>query len=419
MLKAKYGDCFLISLKNKKNDNTINLLIDCGFNETFEDTLKSELEKLADKKEKISLLIITHLDQDHIQGAISLLEQNGRAETPKIIEIEEIWHNSYRHLFNKDINSKRLSPIEQYRLKSFYKGLSTKLKKPLVENDISAKESVTLGSLILNNNYKWNIANGNKGVYSKLNNENITGTYKELNTLELAKGVQIKLLSPSFEKLEKIKRKFQTELKKVGISCDADHEFIDISFELSQLLSEDGNNSFEKNISSKKVTHLKINDIKSGFENTLFTEDKSPSNGSSIAFVIEFEGKRVLYLSDSHPSIIKENLQYLYPKETNEYPLIFDAIKISHHGSAGNTSPELLSIVDSPIYLISTDGSHPKHSHPDVEVLAQIVRRPIPKPIKKRQLIFNYKTNTSKLFDTSELQEYFNFEVLIKQSISL
>ncbi|WP_244077728.1 hypothetical protein, partial [Aeromonas caviae] len=55
-------------------------------------------------------------------------------------------------------------------------------------------------------------------------------------------------------------------------------------------------------------------------------------------------------------------------------PVIFDAIKVSHHGSLHNTNVELLSLIDAPIYLISSDGS--RHGHPDFEVLAEIVDRP-------------------------------------------
>jgi len=419
MLQAKYGDSFLISLKKQEDGNAINLLIDCGFNDTFENSLKLELKKLTDKKEKISRLIITHLDQDHIQGAISFLEQNGKASETKIVEVEEIWHNAYRHFFTEQKIPKLLSTIERYRLKSFYRGLMTRLKAGNVESDISAKESSTLGSLIMFNNYIWNNDTNGNGIYVKVPTKNSNKTYKELNTIKITKDVSLVLLSPSFEKLAKTRNKFETELKKAGVPFNVNDEFIDISFELSQLLSEKEEPLQEENISSSIISSISIEDVLTKFKIKAFKEDKSFGNGSSIAFVLDFDNKRILYLSDAHPTLIKYSLENLYPKESYNYPLIFDAIKISHHGSSKNTSPELLETIDSDIYLISTDGSHPRHAHPDIETLAWIIRRSIPKSINKRKLIFNYETRSSTLFNQTELKEYFNFEVLIQQNISL
>ena len=44
------------------------------------------------------MLIVTHIDNDHIGGIIELLKENGSDMDSKIIRIRNIWHNSYRHL---------------------------------------------------------------------------------------------------------------------------------------------------------------------------------------------------------------------------------------------------------------------------------------------------------------------------------
>lgn len=54
-------------------------------------------------------------------------------------------------------------------------------------------------------------------------------------------------------------------------------------------------------------------------------------------------GKKILFLGDSHPCIIEQELRSLY----GEGPIWFDAVKVSHHGSSGNTSPSLLKLIDS------------------------------------------------------------------------
>lgn len=48
-------------------------------------------------------MLITHIDQDHIEGAIAFLCENGPASTPHIIEVENIWFNGFFNtLFLRD-----------------------------------------------------------------------------------------------------------------------------------------------------------------------------------------------------------------------------------------------------------------------------------------------------------------------------
>ena len=72
LLKAESGDCVLLQLANKRC-----ILIDCGYKSTYENELKPLLLRLSSEGYVISLLIITHYDEDHIGGAISFLKDNG------------------------------------------------------------------------------------------------------------------------------------------------------------------------------------------------------------------------------------------------------------------------------------------------------------------------------------------------------
>lgn len=60
--------------------------------------MKNRLIQLKNEGGAIDLLIVTHIDNDHIGGVIELLKENGSNKDSKIIEIKNIWHNSYRHL---------------------------------------------------------------------------------------------------------------------------------------------------------------------------------------------------------------------------------------------------------------------------------------------------------------------------------
>lgn len=63
---ADYGDCILVTICNATEK--YNILIDCGFTNTYNMYVKNELENLK----ALDLLVLTHIDIDHIQGAIEL-----------------------------------------------------------------------------------------------------------------------------------------------------------------------------------------------------------------------------------------------------------------------------------------------------------------------------------------------------------
>ena len=75
MFPAENGDAFLVRL-----DNGENILIDMGYNETYSKFIKNRLIDLKNENQCIDLLIITHIDEDHIVGAIEFFKENGQAD---------------------------------------------------------------------------------------------------------------------------------------------------------------------------------------------------------------------------------------------------------------------------------------------------------------------------------------------------
>ena len=60
--------------KHRKRKKT-NILIDGGFAETYKDYLKPRLISMAENGEELNLVIVTHVDSDHIEGIIELLRK--------------------------------------------------------------------------------------------------------------------------------------------------------------------------------------------------------------------------------------------------------------------------------------------------------------------------------------------------------
>ena len=112
-----------------------------------------------------------------------------------------------------------------------------------------------------------------------------------------------------------------------------------------------------------------------------YSEDRSKPNRAGIAFVAEYDGRRVLFLADVPAGDVLAGLDRIGAGVGK-----FDAVKLAHHGSRNNTSPELCARVRCERWLVSSNGA--RFGHPDYETLARVIvsqRRPT--------LYFNYATD--------------------------
>jgi hypothetical protein len=134
----------------------------------------------------------------------------------------------------------------------------------------------------------------------------------------------------------------------------------------------------------------------------LDSADDKKANGTSIVFIIEHANRRVLFGADAHPDDLAFALRRFQPEGERIY---FDAVKAPHHGSAANNTSQLVNVLESPIWLISSDGS--RHRHPDPEAIARIV---LAQP-KQKKLMFNYSTPFNLVWGPSELRSRFEYQV--------
>lgn len=100
LFKASDGDCIL--LRCIDGSSSYNILVDAGRASTIP-KLKKFLFLLPKDQQKIDLFVVTHIDADHIAGAITL------AKDPLLSKlVDEVWFNGAEHLEQE--GSIRLSP---------------------------------------------------------------------------------------------------------------------------------------------------------------------------------------------------------------------------------------------------------------------------------------------------------------------
>ena len=155
MFPAGVGDCFLLHLGDNK------WLIDSGYVvTTYQEHLRERLIEIAGNTGAISRMIITHIDRDHISGAIQLLKENGKSDNPNIIPIKQIWHNSYRHMQFEATGKNNLNETQKDELKKILKQFTLKFTDTAsgkeVRNPVSTRQGTLLSGHILKNGYLWN-----------------------------------------------------------------------------------------------------------------------------------------------------------------------------------------------------------------------------------------------------------------------
>jgi beta-lactamase superfamily II metal-dependent hydrolase len=307
LLPAREGDC-LLATYGKDERTPTHMLIDGGRAGTWNDIKEASLLEMG-AGARFEAIVVTHIDRDHIEGILKL-----SADRDFGAEVGDVWFNGYKHL-----------------------------SQELEEFGVAQAEKLSIA--IATRKWPWNMRFDNKAV-------KISDGEGAPGTIELESGLRVTLLSPTSDGLKALEKDWDKWLAKAGIKKDQE--------EPAEELPPDDIESY----GAPPVPDL----------DALCAEEEDPDdgipNGSSIAFLLEYEGKKVLCGADAHPDILEAALRRMGFSETNR--LKIDLLKVPHHGSGRNVSAALLAMIDCGHFAISTDGSH--HEHPDDVALARIVR---------------------------------------------
>lgn len=383
MLPAKCGDCILIEF-----DNGQVFLIDSGFVDTYKNHLKKELIKLKENKNCIDLFVVTHIDNDHISGALKLLQENGKTRD-QIVDINEIWFNAYIHLYSS-LNSKEANEEQKKKINEILFNIQTsKSEKDNSLDAISVKQAMSFEKLIGQNTYSLNDSFlGNQVLFS--NNQINFG------------DVSCQILTPTNNDLNKLSKFWNHELR----SLLGKHLDIGINDDIINLHHYVMNNLDNEEILSEQISTLNMSCIEN-WEKEINTETITPPNKSSISFILNYKNKSLLFLADTE--VDNHMVNFIEEKYGKNY--VFDIIKLSHHGSY-EANKNLINKIKSKNYLISTDGS--KYNHPSKKLILEIIQQPFYK-----QLFFNYDIDVYKILNIDSIKKHYKFNVFCTPTIKI
>ena len=324
---------------------------------------------LADRGIDLSLVVSTHIDADHIGGLVRFFGLNGPANAPRIIAVRRVWHNSFRSLVLPTPNSLELSKGDEELLQDVCRrGYALPAADLANETEISALQGSSLASLLRVGRFNWNEGDGSQPIVAPYH-------------LKLDDDVTITVLGPPPERLHNLRDCWIRELRRVGVTGALSmRALLEDAFEFLCSYEHDRRDVITTEISRSLDDARQLKDA--------YQPDDSATNGSSLSLIIQTGSRRLLFLGDAWAEDCEEALSEM---ASTQMPMLFDAIKLSHHGSLRNTSPQLLQLIDSPRFLVSSNGEG--HNHPDVEVLRAVVDRPSP---FARDMYFNFSTAASR-----------------------
>jgi beta-lactamase superfamily II metal-dependent hydrolase len=324
MMPADDGDCLL--LEYGTGGSVRRILIDGGRAGTY----PLIRPRLAGPDGKIDLLVVTHVDQDHILGVLAML-----ADEDRPVRFDDVWFNGYDHLLDAE--------------------------------GFGAQDGEQLTTALVAQNIPWNAAFSGRSI-------EVGRPFTWFDD-----GSSLTLLSPDRAQLEKLAPAWVKECARHGLIPGKD-----------PVPAVPGFESF----GSVDIDALTA---------APFTPDKSKTNVTSIGFLFEYDGKRIIFTGDADDRRLASSLRPLAAAEGGR--LRVDALKVAHHGSDNNLSTDLLDLLDCNRYLISTSGA--RHAHPNEVAMARILKHGGP----DKQLVFNYRQRAA-LWDVEDLRSKYHYTVV-------
>jgi beta-lactamase superfamily II metal-dependent hydrolase len=300
LLPARHGDALLITWGPLTERHR--LLIDGGPASAYP-KISARLREVATQG-PLDLLVLTHIDADHIEGTLLLTN-----DADLNIGIGEYWFNG---------------PAQ-------------------VSPKLGAAQGEMLAALIGARGIPLNAAFGGAAICAP--------DAGSLPVHRLPGGLALTVLGPDRGDLTKLSEVWLSALQDGGLVFASEEQA------LAALRARSGLNP--------AVTFLSGGQGRPSITDLLQVQspnDTSPPNRSSIVLLAEYAGNIVLLSGDATPVALMVGVRRLLHERGLER-LDLTALKLPHHGSIRNVTKELLERLPAANYLFSSDGG--KFGHPD------------------------------------------------------
>lgn len=339
--RARKGDCMLLHYGTKQKPGLV--IIDGGPKGVYSPHLKPRLEQLrkqrvtGNKPLQVDLLMVSHVDDDHIQGILELTSElrDARSERkPQFAQILSLWHNSFDNIIAHNTGDLTASIKNQFGPASvsgsgdFSEDQEVEIEQNSDEDpEVVASSLKVLASIQQGAQLRQDAKILDVPINQEFDGELIVAK-KHAEALPMGEELTFSVAGPLLPEVDALRKKHVQWLQK---------------------LRQEG----------KKPSQVLAAYV-----------DKSVPNLSSLVLLAEAGGKKMLLTGDARGDKILQGLE-LAGLLKRKGKILIDLLKVPHHGSSNNLDDDFFERVVAKHYVFSGDG---EHGNPERETLEMLFR---------------------------------------------
>ncbi|HEX6150366.1 hypothetical protein [Nocardioides sp.] len=299
MLPARHGDALLVSWGPA--EDRAHLLVDGGPASAYPEVSGRISDAVAG--DGLELMVLTHIDADHIEGTLLLANDAALA-----LDVGEFWFNGPAQLTDE------LGPAQGEMLAALIRARGIPHNASFAGRAVSSTDD---------------------GV---------------LPRHELRHGLVLTVVGPDADSLRRLRDVWFSTAGEEGLVFESeDHAIEELRRRTHRILGD----TYLAGEGEPDVARLAAE---------VAPRDNAPANRSSIVLLLEYADQRILLAGDATPTALTGAVRRLLA-ERGVDQLDLTAFKLPHHGSTRNITRDLLTLLPSDLYLFSSNGD--KFGHPD------------------------------------------------------
>jgi beta-lactamase superfamily II metal-dependent hydrolase len=320
--RARKGDCLILHYGTKSDPGLA--LIDGGPSNVYKPHLRPRLAELrkarglnTDAPLPVDILMVSHIDDDHINGVLELtreLVQAKDAQQPLPLKIKGVWHNTFDDIIGNSPKELTAAVTASFGAASLagdveVDGLNPDAAKVLasVGQGFRLRDDTRKLNLLLNPEFEGKL------VLAQAKGKKV----------DMGKGLKFTVVGPMHNEVVALQKQHDEFLKKKQKEKDALSAFTDTSV----------------------------------------------ANLSSVVVLAEVGKKRILLTGDARGDKVLEGLELVGLLKKGG-KIHVDVLKGPHHGSNRNVAPVFFERITADHYVFSGNG---EHGNPERETLEMVL----------------------------------------------
>ncbi|HSK63836.1 MAG TPA: hypothetical protein VK893_08350 [Pyrinomonadaceae bacterium] len=325
--RAKKGDCLILHYGTKTNPGLG--LIDGGPSQVYGPHLKPRLQEIRkmrklgpDEPLPVDFLMVSHIDDDHINGVLELTKELLEAKAAKKqlpVKIKGVWHNTFDDIIGNNPKELTAAVTAQF-------GAASLTGEPDVDG-LDPDVAKVLASV----SQGFRLRDDLRGLKLRINpdfNGGLVIAKKKGKAIDLGKGLKFTVIGPMHDEVVALQKDHDAFLKK-----------------------------------KEKAKEQGTAGLLAAFT------DSSVANLSSVVVLAEVGKKRMLLTGDARGDKLLKGLE-LVGLLKKDGTMHVDVFKAPHHGSDRNADPVLFRRVTADHYVFSGNG---EHGNPERETLQMLL----------------------------------------------